>query len=249
MMIGPDGLESRVKIPAKGAVLFEYRCPLADVMRVAIVPLGDRCAVRMMLYKMEFDGPAFPFDLTRTTQVSDVAHMIEEGFRDMWNPAFLHYDPGARRIFHSRWSGLSFAHEVEDDDDPLHDMTPVHERMRARYSARSARFWYTLQTADKLLFVRTGLADRLSVLDLMEKLAKHCQGKPFHLLLLSAQPSDEFSGIPDLLHYAVEFNPDWMYEDLDYWLNCTDQMRTILASLGVSTKNLFWCPPTPPNPV
>ncbi|WP_442947873.1 hypothetical protein [Nostoc sp.] len=61
---------------------------------------GDRCAVRMMLYKMEYDGPTFPFYLTRTTNIADVADAIEHGFDDMWNPAFLHYSPDAGRIYH-----------------------------------------------------------------------------------------------------------------------------------------------------
>jgi Starch binding domain len=58
------------------------------------------------------------------------------------NPAFLNYSPEAGRIYHSKWSGLSFTHEVEETDDPTGDMSPVHERMRVRYIARSERFWY-----------------------------------------------------------------------------------------------------------
>ncbi|MDZ8087154.1 MAG: DUF1796 family putative cysteine peptidase [Nostoc sp. DedQUE12b] len=247
MMIGKDGLESRVKAPPKSAVLFQYKCELSDISRVAILPLGDRCAVRMMLYKMEYDGPAFPFDLTRTTNIADVADAIEHGFDDMWNPAFLHYSPDAGRIYHGKWSGLSFAHEVEETDDPTNDMFPVHERMRIRYTARSERFWYALQHCDKVLFVRTGISDRGGVIDLVNKLQKQCQGKPFHLLLLSPQSSDEFLDLPNVLHYNVEFNPDRMYDDLGHWMYCTDVMREILESLGVSSKNLFWCPPKPPK--
>ncbi|MBW4661767.1 MAG: lipase [Drouetiella hepatica Uher 2000/2452] len=247
LMIGRHGLESRVKVSPKSAMLFQYKCSLSDISRVAIIPLGDRCAVRMMLYKMEYDGPAFPFDLTRTTQIADVADMIESRFYDMWNPAFLHYSPDAGRVYHSRWTGLSFAHEVEDTDHPQEDMSAVHERMRVRYSARAERFWYTLQNCDQALFVRTGIADRGGVIDLAYKLEKHCQGKPFRLLLLSPQSSDEFSDLAHVLHYDFEFNPDRMYEDLGHWLYCTEVMRGILDSLGVSSKNLFWCPPTPPN--
>lgn len=243
MIIGKDGLESRVKAPPKSAVLFQYKCELSDISRVAILPLGDRCAVRMMLYKMEYDGPAFPFDLTRTTNIADVADAIEHGFDDMWNPAFLHYSPDAGRIYHGKWSGLSFAHEVEEIDDPTNDMSPVHERMRVRYTARSQRFWYALRHCDKVLFVRTGISDRGGVLDLVNKLQKQCQGKPFHLLLLSPQSDDEFLDLPNVLHYNVEFNPDRMYDDLGYWMYCTEVMRGILESLGVSSKNLFWCPP------
>jgi hypothetical protein len=44
----------------------------------------------------------------------------------------------------------------------------------------------------------------------------------------------------------VEFNPDRMYDDLGHWMYCTSVMRGILESLGVSSKNLFWCPPKPP---
>ncbi len=246
MMIGSHGLESRVKVPPRSAVVFQYKCKLSDISRVAIIPVGDRCAVRMMLYKMEYDGPAFPFDLTRTTNIADVADMIENRFYDMWNPRFLHYNPDANRIYHSKWTGLSFAHEVEDTDNPLHDLSPVFERMRVRYTARSERFWYTSQNCDKALFVRTGIADRGGVIDLVNNLDKQCQGKPFHLLLLSPQSSHEFSDLPNVLHYDLEFNPDRMYEDLGHWMYCTDVMRGILESLGVSSKNLFWCPPKPP---
>ncbi|QLE51140.1 lipase [Nostoc sp. C057] len=247
MMIGKDGLESRVKAPPKSAVFFQYKCQLSDISRVAILPLGDRCAVRMMLYKMEYDGPAFPFDLTRTTNIADVADAIENGFYDMWNPAFLHYSPDAGRIYHSKWSGLSFAHEVEETDDPSNDMSPIHERMRVRYTARSERFWYALQHCDKVLFVRTGISDRGGVIDLVNKLEKQCHGKPFHLLLLSPQGDDEFLDLPNVLHYNVEFNPDRMYDDLGHWMYCTEVMRGILESLGVSSKNLFWCPPKIPK--
>ncbi|MDZ8189485.1 MAG: DUF1796 family putative cysteine peptidase [Nostoc sp. ChiSLP02] len=247
MMIGNKGLESRVKALPKSAILFEYKCKLSDISRIAILPLGDRCAVRMMLYKMEYDGPAFPFDLTRTTKIADIADIIENRFYDMWNPAFLHYNADACRIYHSKWTGLSFAHEVEDTDDPVNDMSPVYERMRVRYSARSQRFWYTLQNCDKALFVRTGIADRNGAMDLVDKLKKQCQEKPFHLLLLSPQSSDEFLGLPNVLHYNVEFNPDRMYDDLGHWMYCTQVMREILESLGVSSKNLFWCPPNPPK--
>ncbi len=247
LMIGNQGLESRVKIPPKSAILFQYQCQLSDISRVGIIPLGDRCAIRMMLYKMEYDGPAFPFDLTRTTHIGDVADMIENHFEEMWNPSFLHYSSEAGRIYHSKWTGLSFAHEVEDTDNPLHDMSPVYERMRQRYSARSERFWYTIENCDEVLFVRTGIADRDGAIDLVNKLEKQCQGKPFQLLLLSPQSSEEFLEIPHVLHYNVEFNPDRMYDDLEHWMYCTGVMRDILDSLGVSSKNLFWCPPNPPK--
>ncbi|MEB3278599.1 MAG: DUF1796 family putative cysteine peptidase [Lyngbya sp.] len=247
MMIGKDGLESRVKVPAKSSVIFQYKCKLSDISRVGIIPLGARCAARMLLYKMEYDGPAFPFDLTRTTNLGDVADMIETGFSDMWNPNFLHYNHDERRIYHTKWTGLSFAHEIEETDDPLNDMSPIYERMRVRYSARSQRFWYTLEKCDEALFIRAGVTNRGYVIDLVDKLKAKCQGKPFRVLLISPQSSDEFSELPHVLHYNLEFNPDTMYEDLEYWMHCTNIMREILESLGVSSKNLYWCPPNPPK--
>jgi Starch binding domain/GDSL-like Lipase/Acylhydrolase family/Putative papain-like cysteine peptidase (DUF1796) len=247
LMIGTDGLESRVKVPPRSAIWFQYKCALEDLNRIAILPLGDRCAIRMLLYKMGFDGPAYPFDLTRTTKIADVADIIEEQFFDMWNPNYLHYDVDAGRLYHHKWSGLSFAHEVEEEDDTFYNMSTVYERMRVRYSARSERFWHTLQQCDRAIFIRTGIADFEGVKDLAHKLSKKIQGKPFTLLLISSQPSDEFSGLSNVVHYNLEFNPDLMYEDLDYWLSCTTVMHRILESIGVSTKNLFWCPPNPPK--
>jgi lysophospholipase L1-like esterase len=247
LMIGAQGLESRVKAPAYSTLVLEYKCALADISRVAILPLGDRCAVRMLLYKLEYDGPAFPFDLTRTTKLGDVADMIESRFYDLWNPALLHYSEAAGRIYHARWSGLSFAHEVEETDDPLRYMTPVYERMRERYSARAERFWYTLDHCDKVLFIRTGVTNRGEVIDLLDKLTAKCQGKSFRVLILSPQTSDEFADLTNVVHYNVEFNPDHMYADLGHWLYCTDVMRGILTDLGVSSQNLFWCPPNPPK--
>ena len=247
LMIDADGLASRVKAPARSAVLFRYQCPLHEISRVAIIPLGDRCAARMMLYKLEFDGPAFPFDLTRTTQIGDIADIVTSRFYDMWNPDLLHYDLEAGRIYHGKWSGLSFAHEVEPTDDPVNDMSPVYARMRSRYSARAQRFWYALKHCDQALFVRTGVADRGGVLDLLHKLAAQCSDKPFQLLLLSPQDGTEFADLPQVSHYNVEFNPDGMYADEGHWLYCTDIMRRILNDLGISSKNLFWCPPQPPR--
>ncbi len=81
----------------------------------------------------------------------------------------------------------------------------------------------------------------------MYKLENKCQGKPFRLLIISPQASDEFSHLANVLHYNHEFNPDRMYEDLGYWLHCAGVMRHILNSLGISSKNLFWCPPPPPQ--
>jgi lysophospholipase L1-like esterase len=245
MMIGDRGLESRVKAPVKSTMLLNYKCQLSEVNRIAILPLGDRCAARMLLYKMEYDGPAFPFDLTRSTNLGDVTDIVINDFQDMWNPDYLHYNIEENRIYHTKWSGLSFAHEIEETDDPLSDMSPIHERMRVRYSARAKRFLYTLQHCDELLFIRTGVTNRDYILDLIDKLKIKCQGKRFRVLLISKQTSDEFADIPNLLHYDLHFSPDWMYESLDYWMECTKTMKEILESLGISSKNLFWCPPNP----
>ena len=165
----------------------------------------------------------------------------------MWNPQLLHYDAFIRRIYHQKWTGLSFAHEVEHGEHPEGNMSPVFERMRSRYTARSTRFWYTLEHCDRALFIRTGIADRGGTLDLVEKLAKKCQGKPFQLMILSPQSSAEFANIPHMLHFDVDFNPDRMYADVEHWLHCTDIMRGILDKVGVSSKNLFWCPPKLPQ--
>jgi lysophospholipase L1-like esterase len=243
MLIGDRGLESRVKAPLKSTMVLKYKCQLSEINRIAILPLGDRCAARMLLYKMEYDGPAFPFDLTRSTNLGDVADLVANNFKDMWNPDYLNYNSEEGRIYHTKWSGLSFAHEVEESDDPINDMHPIHERMRTRYSARAKRFLYTLEHCDEVLFIRTGITNRDYVLDLIAKLTAKCHGKPFRVLLISQQNSNEFLDVPHLLHYDLHFSPDWMYDSLDYWMECTKTMREILESLGISSQNLFWCPP------
>jgi len=245
LMIGRQGLESRVKIPPKSCVTFDYQGPLSEIRRVAILPLGDRCAIRMLLYKMEYDGPAFPFDLTRSTNLADVSDMIATNFQNMWNPDLLNYVPEEGRIYHTEWQGLSFAHEIEPTDDPLQDMFPIYERMRTRYTSRAHRFLYAIQHCDHALFIRTGRVNRSNVEDLLDKLKQKCAGKPFWLLLIGKQSSAQFAGLPNVLHYDLEFNPDRMYDDPAYWLACTEQMRGILNTLGVTSNNLFWCPPNP----
>jgi len=80
---------------------------------------------------------------------------------------------------------------------------------------------------------------------LMDKLSAKRKGKPFLLLIISPQPSEEFAGIPNVIHYDMEFNPDRMCADPEHWRYCTEIMREILHSLGVSSRNLFWCPPQP----
>ncbi len=247
LMIGTKGLESRVKIPPQSLVYFQYQCPLKSRQRIAIIPLGDRCAVRMALYKIGLDGPAFPFDLTRTTDLGDIAEIIANNFEDMWNPNLLFYNAAEKRIYHRRWWGLSFAHEVEEHENPLVDMSPIFARMKKRYQSRAARFQYAIAKSDQLLFVRTGGYTAQGIQTLWKQLEKTCQGKPFRLLLLSPQESPEISTIPGLYHYAIEFNPDRMYADLGHWLYCAEVLRTILASLGVDSKNLFWCPPQVPQ--
>ena len=58
--------------------------------------------------------------------------MAATGFEDMWNPDYLYYDGDVGRIFHRKWHGLSFAHEVEYEqgEDPVGNFAPIVERMR-----------------------------------------------------------------------------------------------------------------------
>lgn len=250
LLNGAQGLESRVRVAAHSILTLQYRCPLTDWHRVALVPLGDRCAARMLLYKLGYDGPAYPLDLTRSTLLSDVADMIAHDFIGMWDPALLRYSPGDRRLYHTKWTGLSFGHELEDDEDPLQmpSMEPVWRRMESRYRARAARFLYTLAHADEVLFIRTGGTTRGAVQDLLEKLHHKCHAKSFRLMLITPQDPAEFSGLPNVLHYNLEFNPDHMYADLGHWLHCTDIMGKMLADLHISSRNLFWCPPQAAQP-
>ena len=59
--------------------------------------------------------------------------MVATGFSDMWNPDLLYYDGELGRVFHRKWSGLSFAHEVEyeNGEDPIGNFAPIIERMRS----------------------------------------------------------------------------------------------------------------------
>ena len=68
-----------------------------------------------------------------TTSLADVADMAATGFSDMWNPEQLYYDGEVGRIFHRKWHGLSFAHEVEYEqgEDPIGNFAPIAERMRS----------------------------------------------------------------------------------------------------------------------
>jgi hypothetical protein len=242
LIVGETGLESRVKMPSYSTRQFHFACPLNQFSRTAILPIGHRCAARMLLHKIEYDGPCFPLDLARSIHISDVADMIRTGFDDMWNPRYLNYNFDDDRIYHAKWTGLSFAHEIEEGEDPINHIQPVLDRMRRRYSGRAARFWRSVNEADELLFVRTGMADRLGVQDLLYQLDRACQGKPLRLLLISPQDSREFDDLDRVIHVPEDFNPDLMYEDEEYWMHCAWQMREILYSLGISSHNLYWCP-------
>jgi hypothetical protein len=202
--------------------------------------------MRMLLYKLHYDGPAYPFDLIRTTLLSDISDIIDQNFTDMINPKFLYYNPEDKRIYHSKWTGLSFGHEIEDTDDFVNNPSPVFERIRGRYTRRCQRFLYTVQHSDDVLFVRTGNTERRIVLDLIEKLCNKRQGKTFRLLLISQQPADEFD-IPGVKHINFYFDPDRMHTDIEYWLRSSEVMHRIMESIGVTSNNLFWCPPVPPN--
>ncbi len=244
MIVGSNGLESRIKAPAKSMLLLKHRYELNGYRRTAVLPLGHRCAVRMLLYKLELDGPCYPFDLVRTNYIGDVANMIEHGFEDMWNPDLLYHCSDDNRIYHRRWTGLSFGHEIEDGDDPIGNIFPVFARMARRYKLRSDRFWYSLNACDEVLFVRTGEMESSSINDLVYRLGLKCGAKPFRLLLLSPQPSSWFH-LPHVVHYSMDFNPDWMYADHNYWMDCTRIMGGILNEQGVNSRNLYWCPPNP----
>jgi len=107
--------------------------------------------------------------------------------------------------------------------------------MRTRYTARANRFWYTLRQCDQVLLVRTGVCDRGGVMDLIYKLQTKCQGKPFLLLLISPQASDEFTQIPNVCHHDLEFNPDQLRRAADR-LAHTRQYRRPPASCRPNEK-------------
>eukprot|EP00434_Breviolum_minutum_P035469 symbB.v1.2.031399.t1/scaffold3642.1/size52775/7 len=237
-IISCHGLQSRVKVPARSAVELRRVGDLQSIKQVAVLPLG------MLLHKIEFDGPCYPFDLTRTTSLSDVADMAATGFEDMWNPDCLYYDGEVGRIFHRKWHGLSFAHEVEYEqgEDPVGNFAPIAERMRKRYTGRAARFDWACKNADSVLFVRTGVASRGEVCDLLSRMKERFPGLPAKLLLISEQETSEFSGLENVTHIRESFDPDRMYEDMNYWINCAHRFRGILEGVGITAKNLYWCP-------
>jgi len=206
--------------------------------------LGDRCSIRMLLHKIEYDGPCYPFDLTRTTSLADVADIVATGFEDMWNPDQLYYEDEAGRVFHRKWGGLSFAHEVEyaDGDDPIGNFYPITQRMKKRYTGRSARFDWACKHSDSVLFVRTGCASRGEVDNLLERMSQRYPGLNASLLLISDQPTDEFKDMSGVKHIRESFDPDRMYEDLDYWIHSAHRFRGILDGVGINARSLYWCP-------
>jgi hypothetical protein len=241
-VVSVHGLQSRVKVPAQGAIRLSFKGPLSSVPRVAVLPLGDRCSIRMLLHKVEYDGPCYPFDLTRTTSLAEVADMVGTGFTEMWNQGCLHWSEENGRVYHTRWGGLSFAHEVEPGEDPQNNFNPVADRMRKRYSGRSARFDYACKHADKVMFMRTGCASRDEVGNLLCRIQERYPGLDASLLLISDQPSEEFSNMLGVSHVREHFNPDRMYEDMGYWMDCANRFRDILHQHGINEKTLYWCP-------
>eukprot|EP00931_Biecheleriopsis_adriatica_P016599 TRINITY_DN12181_c0_g1_i1.p1 TRINITY_DN12181_c0_g1~~TRINITY_DN12181_c0_g1_i1.p1 ORF type:complete len:868 (+),score=173.84 TRINITY_DN12181_c0_g1_i1:87-2606(+) len=243
-VISCHGLQSRVKIPKKSAIELRWVGDLKSIEQIAVLPLGDRCSIRMLLHKIEFDGPCYPFDLTRTTSLADVADIVASGFSDMWNADYLYYEDEAGRVFHRKWGGLSFAHEVEyeNGDDPIGNFGPIAQRMVKRYTGRAARFDYACRHADRVMFMRTGNAERNEVSDLMSRLEARFPGLNASLLLISDQDSGLFSGLKNVTHVRESFDPDRMYDDLNYWMNSAHQFRGILQRVGITARNLYWCP-------
>jgi len=241
-VVSVHGLQSRVKVPSGSALQLKRIGPLSSIERVAVLPLGDRCSIRMLMHKIEFDGPCYPFDLTRTTSLADVADIIATGFEQMWYEELLEYDHDAGRIFHRKWGGLSYAHEVEDGDDPVCHFQPVVARMAKRYAGRAARFDFSCKHADKVLFMRTGVASRGEVENLLQRVHARYPGLKASLLLISDQPTEEFNGMPSVKHIREHFDPDRMYEDLNYWMNSAHRFRGILQDQGIDARSLYWCP-------
>jgi hypothetical protein len=241
-VVTTHGVQSRVKVPPFSAIALSFKGELASLKRIALLPLGDRCSIRMLLHKIEYDGPCYPFDLTRTTSLSDVADMVGTGFSDMWNEEHLWYDHDAGRVFHRKWGGLSFAHEVEDGDDPVCNFGQVAARMAKRYGGRSARFDYACQHADEVLFIRTGCSSKGEVENCMQRLAARYPNVVASMLLISDQPSNEFDGLKNFTHVCKAFDPDRMYEEMQYWIHSAHEFRGILDRHGINARSLYWCP-------
>jgi len=131
---------------------------------------------------------------------------------------------------------------VEEGDHPDEDLGPVFARMAKRYSGRAARFSYACKHATRVVFVRTGCADRAEVEDALACLKETYDLRRPELLLISDQSSEEFADLDGVTHVREGFNPDKMYEDEGYWWHCACRFRAILDSVGVTTANLYWCP-------
>jgi len=241
-VISLHGLQSRIKVPGGALLRLARTGPLSSVERVALLPLGDRCSIRMLLHKIELDGPCYPFDLTRTTSLADVADMVGSGFEEMWREELLQYDHDAGRVFHKKWGGLSFAHEVDDGDDPVNNFRVIAARMAKRYAGRSERFDFAIKHADRAMFIRTGCASRGEVENMLQRLHGRYPGLKATFLLISDQPSHEFQGIPGMTHICEAFDPDRMYEDMSYWINSAHRFRGILEGFGITARTLYWCP-------
>eukprot|EP00929_Paragymnodinium_shiwhaense_P041310 TRINITY_DN21469_c0_g1_i1.p1 TRINITY_DN21469_c0_g1~~TRINITY_DN21469_c0_g1_i1.p1 ORF type:complete len:812 (-),score=90.21 TRINITY_DN21469_c0_g1_i1:554-2989(-) len=240
-IVSAHGLSSRVKVPPRSGIALRCAKELSAVSRVALLPIGDRCSVRMLLHKIEYDGPCYPFDLARCTSLADAADILRNNFQGLWEPSQLSWDGYQGRLFHQRWHSLSFAHEVEEGDEPDNDMNPVWARMAKRYTGRAARFNYSCKHANRVLFVRTGCASRSEVEDLMAVIAEVFKVRP-QLLLISDQPSEQFLGVEGVTHVRESFDPDRMYEDEGYWNHCACRFRHILDGVGINTATLYWCP-------
>mmetsp|Transcript_51519 Transcript_51519/g.136136 ORF Transcript_51519/g.136136 Transcript_51519/m.136136 type:complete len:854 (-) Transcript_51519:195-2756(-) len=245
-VVSVHGVQSRVKVPPYSAMALKWKGKLESLKRIAVLPLGDRCSIRMLLHKIEYDGPCYPFDLTRTTSLSDVADMVCSGFKEMWYEELLWYDHDAGRVFHKKWGGLSFAHEVEwegpSPDDPVNNLKPVVARMAKRYGGRAARFDYACEHADEVCFIRTGCSSRGEVEDCLQRLAGRYPGVTSRMLLISDQDSSEFDGIGNFSHERQHFDPDRMYEEMSYWIQSAHEFRGILDRHGINARSLYWCP-------
>lgn len=239
-LITEHGLSSRVKVLPRSGLRLRFKKELDKVERVALLPIGDRCSVRMLLHKIEYDGPCYPFDLARSTAMGDVSDILRHNFEGLWDPSQLVWDGRQSRLFHRKWRGVSFAHEHEQGENGR-NLGPVFDRMAKRYSGRAARFNYACKHATRVLFVRTGCASRAEVEDLLDVLTETFKVRP-ELLLISQQSSDEFKSIEGVTHICEYFDPDRMYADEHYWLHCANEFRRILERAGVTTANLYWCP-------
>uniref|UniRef100_A0A0G4GVF0 CBM20 domain-containing protein n=1 Tax=Chromera velia CCMP2878 TaxID=1169474 RepID=A0A0G4GVF0_9ALVE len=250
LFIDKDGLQSRVKAPPHSCRVYTRVSDLHDRSRCVIIPLGDRCSARMLLHKLEWDGPCFPFDLTRTTQLSDIADMIRCDFWGMVDPESLWYDWEHGRYRHTKWTGLSFAHEVEEGEDPSNeeDQKKIFQRMESRYTSRIARFWYAVHCSDEVLFLRTGSSTREEVENLIEVFGEKCSAsRRVRLMLISGQEDSVFEGIPGVVHFNHVFDPDRMAAEKGHWEWETKNFEGMMKVAKLTTRNLYWTPNKPPG--